>query len=162
RRPGKPSPTSPGKRLIPGWRTDGRPGGAPTNRLGFLSGLGEIRVRQRMKPADLVIHNSKVITVDAQFSVAQAVAIRVERIAAVGTNERINRLIGPDTRVIDGRGKAVLPGLCDSHVHSYRASVSETGGPAPRLNSLAEAFPYIRQQAAAQPPGTWIVLERVY
>ena len=61
-----------------------------------------------------------------------------------------------------GKGRTVLPGLCDSHVHSFRASVSEFGRPLPILKSLADAFQFIRQKAASQSPGSWILLERVY
>src|SRR5438105_2795584 len=112
--------------------------------------------------ADLIIRNAKVITVDPQFSIAQAVAIRGEKVLAVGNNRQISDFKGPNTRVIEAEGKTVMPGLYDSHVHSYRASVSEFGAPMPVLNSLAEAFAYIRRQAAKQPPGSWIILERVY
>src|SRR5207245_4052879 len=102
------------------------------------------------------------ITVDSQFAQAEAIAVRGDRILAVGNNQEISRFIGPKTRVIEANGKTVLPGLYDSHVHSYRASVSEFGAPMPVLNSLAEAFGYLREQAAKQPPGSWIILERVY
>jgi predicted amidohydrolase YtcJ len=112
--------------------------------------------------ADLIIRNANAITVDAQFSVAQAIAIKADKILAVGTDKEMSHFAGANTRIIDAKGKTVLPGLYDSHVHSYRASVSEFGAPMPVLNSLAEAFRYLGQQAAKQTPGSWIVLERVY
>ncbi len=113
-------------------------------------------------PADFVITNAAVITVDGHFSRAQALAVRGEYIVAVGSNSAIAPLIGAATRVVDGQGKMVLPGLCDSHIHSYKASVSELNGPQPVLKSLAGAFQLIRQKAASQSPGSWILLERVY
>ncbi len=113
-------------------------------------------------PATLVIRNADIITVDDHFSHAEALAVAGERIVAVGANSDIAPFIGPETRVIDGRGKFVLPGLIDSHVHSYRASVSEFGAPLPVLKSLEEAFQYIRARVASQPPGSWITLERIY
>ena len=70
--------------------------------------------------ADFVIRNANIITVDASFSRAEALAVRGERILIVGDNQQIEPFIGPNTRIIDGKGKTVLPGLCDSHVHSYR------------------------------------------
>src|SRR5262245_13735828 len=112
--------------------------------------------------ADLIIRNANIITVDSQFSLAQALAVRGDRILAVGNDHEISRFAGPNTRVIEAKGKTVLPGLYDSHVHSFRASVSEFGAPMPALRSLAEAFDYLRRQAAKQPAGSWIVLERVY
>lgn len=113
-------------------------------------------------PATLVIRNADILTVDEHFSRAEALAVVGERIVAVGSNSDIVPFIGPNTRVIDGRGKTVLPGLIDSHVHSYRASVSEFAKPLPALKSLDEAFQYIRARAASQPPGSWIILERIY
>ncbi len=116
---------------------------------------GEVR-------ADFVITNANILSVDDHFSRAEAIAVRGEYIAAVGSNAAIAPFIGAGTRVINARGKMVLPGLCDSHTHTYRASVSEFSNPLPVLKSLADAFQYIRQRAASQPPGSWILLERVY
>jgi len=96
----------------------------------------------KVQSADLVIRNANVITVDSHFSQAEAVAVAGDKILLVGDDREISRLVGPNTRVIDAKGMTVLPGLCDSHVHSYRASVSEFGAPMPILNSLAEAFRY--------------------
>ena len=67
--------------------------------------------------ADTVLYNGKVLTVDSSFSVAQAVAVRGSQIAAVGTNDEVLRLAGPNTRKIDLKGKTVVPGLIDTHVH---------------------------------------------
>jgi hypothetical protein len=63
---------------------------------------------------NLVLINGKVLTVDPQFTVAEAVAIRDGRILAVGTNDQIKRLAGPTTRVVDVGGKSVVPGFIDS------------------------------------------------
>jgi hypothetical protein len=63
---------------------------------------------------NLVLYNGKIITVDAQFTVAEAVAVRDGRILAVGTNDQIKRLVGPSTRAIDLQGKTVVPGFIDS------------------------------------------------
>ena len=60
---------------------------------------------------NLVVLNGKVLTVDGQFSVAEAVAIRDGRIFAVGRNVEIKRLVGPATRVIDAGGRSVVPGF---------------------------------------------------
>lgn len=63
---------------------------------------------------DLVLLNGQVLTVDAQFSVAEAVAVRDGRILAVGSTADIRRLIGPQTRTIDLAGRSVVPGFIDS------------------------------------------------
>ena len=75
-------------------------------------------VLDAQQPApDIVLANGKIITVDAQFSIAQAVAIRGDRIVAVGSNQDVGRLAGPNTRRIDLRGRSVVPGLIDNHAH---------------------------------------------
>ena len=112
--------------------------------------------------AEFVIRNANILTIDTQFSKAEALAISGGRILCVGTNQQVEAFTGSGTHVIDAAGKTILPGLCDSHVHSYRASVSEFTGAMPVLNSLVEAFNYIRRKAANLPPATWIILERVY
>jgi len=68
--------------------------------------------------ADSVITSGKVITVDKNFSIAQAVAVKDGRIVAVGTNERIKALAGRQTKAIDLNGKTMLPGINDAHIHA--------------------------------------------
>src|SRR5258708_7776843 len=67
--------------------------------------------------ADLVLHNGKIWTVDRQHPEAQALAVWRGRILAIGTDEEIKPLAGPQTTVIDLQGRRVLPGFHDSHVH---------------------------------------------
>ncbi|MGC8643608.1 MAG: amidohydrolase [Isosphaeraceae bacterium] len=107
--------------------------------------------------ADQVIRNGRVITVDAHDTVAQAVAIRGDRIVAVGSDRQIEPLIGPSTKVIDAAGKTVLPGLIDSHCHPLSAAGSEADHPIPAFESLGDLKEYISARVKAQPKGTWIV-----
>src|ERR1051325_7856368 len=69
--------------------------------------------------ADLVLQNGKILTVDSSFSIAQAVAISGNQISAVGQNQDIMKLAGPNTQVIDLKGRTVIPGLIDTHRHIY-------------------------------------------
>src|SRR5207237_5096377 len=62
------------------------------------------------------------------------------------------------TKVIDAKGKTVLPGLYDSHVHPVGAATSELIEPLPNLKSLEDVFAHIRKKAATTPEGKWIVL----
>ena len=66
-----------------------------------------------------ILKNGKILTVDGNFSVAQAVAITDNQIAAVGTDDDISKLAGPATQVIDLKGRTVIPGLIDTHRHIY-------------------------------------------
>ena len=64
-------------------------------------------------PADLILLNGRIFTSDPSMQYANAVAIRGERIQAVGDNEAIRRLAGPETRVVDLAGRTVVPGFND-------------------------------------------------
>src|SRR5687767_4278359 len=70
---------------------------------------------------DTIITRGKILTVDGNFSVVEALAITGGRIVARGTSQEIAKLAGSSTRVIDVRGATVIPGLIDNHVHLTRA-----------------------------------------
>jgi predicted amidohydrolase YtcJ len=113
-------------------------------------------------PADLIVHHAKVVTVDAKFTVVEAVAVRGGKVVAVGTDADVLKLKGPSTRLIDAGGKTVLPGLYDSHVHPVGAALSEAGEPLPVLRSIPEIQDHIRKKAAATPKGNWIVIRYAF
>ena len=75
-------------------------------------------------PADVVLRNGKIITVDRDFSIRQAVAIRDGRFIEVGTDRDVRPLVGRSTHIIDLGGRAVIPGLIDSHIHATVAGLS--------------------------------------
>jgi predicted amidohydrolase YtcJ len=112
---------------------------------------------QQAAPAYLVLTNGKIITVDNRFSIAQAVAVRGDRIVAVGTTAEIARLAGPNTRRIDLGGKAVVPGMIDNHAHIMeegRIWLEEL-----RLDGVTtrkQALDMLRAKAASAKPGQWV------
>jgi predicted amidohydrolase YtcJ len=112
--------------------------------------------------ADLIVHHAKVLTVDKDFRVAEALAVKGDKILAVGSDKEILRHKGGSTKVIDAGGKAVLPGLYDSHVHPVGAATSELTEPLPDLRSLDDVFAYIRKKAKETPEGDWIVLRYAF
>ena len=107
--------------------------------------------------ADLVIRHAHVITLDAGNHIAQSVAIRGDRILAVGAEAETQPMIGPGTKIIDAVGKFVLPGLYDCHVHPLGAAHSEVDHPIPVFESLADVKSYIADRVRNQPRNTWIV-----
>jgi predicted amidohydrolase YtcJ len=111
----------------------------------------------RQAAADLILVNGKVVTVDERFSIAQAVAVRGDRIVAVGRNQDVERLAGPSTRRIDARGRTVLPGLIDNHMHllrygtTWKYEVRWDG-----IESRTEALARLRAKASGVPAGQWV------
>src|ERR1051325_1988772 len=98
-------------------------------------------------PADLVLRGGKIITVDRDFSIREAVAIRDRHFIAVGTDREMRPLTGPQTRVIELAGRTVIPGLIDGHIYATLAGLSwDAEIHWERAHSLAEAM---KQVAAA-------------
>jgi predicted amidohydrolase YtcJ len=106
---------------------------------------------------DLILSNGKIITVDERFTIAQAVAIRGDRIVATGGNEEISRMAGPNSRRIDLRGRTVIPGLIDNHMHLLRAAATWTREVRfDGVESRKQAIALIRERVQAAKPGDWI------
>jgi len=122
-----------------------------------LISLLAVTLYAQQSPPDLVLSNGKIITVDERFSITQAVAIRGGRVLATGTNQEINQLAGPNTRRIDLRGKAVIPGLIDNHMHLLRAG--STWAKELRfdgVDSRKQAIEMLRARLKAAGPGEWV------
>ena len=110
-----------------------------------------------LPPADLVLINGQVLTVDARDSVAQAVAISGGRIVAVGTTAQIQPRLGANTEVIDLHGRTVTPGLIDSHVHFSEAEALfnvDLGDE--KVKTMADVLDRIAAKAATLKPGEWL------
>ena len=75
------------------------------------------RIEASVPTAEMILTNGRIITVDPQDSITEAIAVRGGRILAVGSTSEIRSFAGPDTQVIDLQGKNVTPGLIDSHAH---------------------------------------------
>jgi predicted amidohydrolase YtcJ len=105
---------------------------------------------------DLVLHNGKIVTVDEDFSIVQAVAITNGRFVAVGSDSEMLSLAGADTEQVDLEGNTVLPGFNDSHLH-LAWPVGEPPNPAiqqlGKARSIAEIVEVVRQKVAVTPPG---------
>lgn len=107
--------------------------------------------------ADLVLLNGKIWTVNPAQPQAEAVAVRAGRIAAVGSTAEIRKWAGPATQAIDLGGKLVVPGFNDAHVHFYSGGRNLASVQLRNARSQAEFRDRIRDFAAKQPEGRWIL-----
>jgi len=108
-------------------------------------------------PADLIIRNAHIVTVDPSFSTASAAAIRDGRFIAVGSDAAVLKTKGPRTRVIDLDGQTVLPGFNDTHVHLTAGKDLETQVDLTHIRSIKEIQSAIAARAKQAKPGEWIV-----
>jgi predicted amidohydrolase YtcJ len=86
---------------------------------------------------DTVFYNGKVITVDSSNSTKEAFAVKGDKFLAVGTTREMRALAGPQTQLVDLKGKAVMPGLMDNHNHAYHAAMANRGIDLKEVPSLA-------------------------
>jgi len=108
-------------------------------------------------PADLVVLHGKVWTVDKNQPRAEAIAVVGDHIAAVGSNEEIKKWIGPKTRTVDARGKTVLPGFIDAHVHFSSGGFDVSAVQLKDATTPQEFARRIGEFAKKLPKGEWIL-----
>lgn len=105
--------------------------------------------------ADLLIKSARIYTMDENRPLAESVAVTGNRILAVGSDDELKGLVGPNTKVIDGTGTTVTPGFIDSHSHPDGSN--EVTGADVNLRSIAEIQQAMARQAAVTEPGQWVI-----
>jgi predicted amidohydrolase YtcJ len=125
---------------------------------------------------DTIVHNGKVYTMDDKSNtenagtVVEALAIRDGKILLSGTNKQILSLRGPQTKVIDAKGRTVVPGIIDTHSHLFDYAMDSLGDASPRIRVKAEqndtwesikqrTLEVVRREAAKRKAGEWIALD---
>jgi len=108
-------------------------------------------------PADLVLRGGTVHTVDDVRPKAQAVAVRAGRIVAVGRDADVAPLVGRRTRVVELRGRTVLPGFQDAHCHPPSAGLDQLRCDVRETRGRAAVVARIREYARAHPDDAWIL-----
>ena len=110
--------------------------------------------------ADMILINGKVVTVDKDFSIKQAIAVKNGWIVAVGTNADIQKFAGKKTQVMDLKGKAILPGINESHGHTTAFAAVRPpfaiDARYPTVKSIADIKAAIAAKAKELGPGKWI------
>ena len=109
------------------------------------------------EPADLVLMNGRVVTVDSAMPEAQAVAIIGDRIVAVGTNDEIRERVGPSTRVLDLGGRLAVPGFIEGHGHFMGVGEAQVNLDLTTATSWEDIVAMVEAAAAEAQPGEWIL-----
>ena len=107
--------------------------------------------------ADTILVNGKIATVDDRFTMAQALAIKDRRIIASGSNDAVRKHAGASTKVIDLKGRTVVPGLIDNHSHWIRAAEHDElrfDG----VTTRAQTIKLLGERLATKKPGEWVVV----
>jgi predicted amidohydrolase YtcJ len=112
-------------------------------------------------PASIVVLNGKVHTMDDASSTVEAVAIREGRFVYVGNNHGAREFIGNGTRVLDAKGKSVVPGFIETHTHAIGVARGEAAQHFRQLSSMAEIREWVAAKALTTKPGEWIWIPRV-
>ena len=111
----------------------------------------------RLQFADSIIFNAHILQQDETY--VSAIAIKDQKIIAIGSYSSLKSFVGSRTKKINARGKLIIPGLIDSHIHAIRAGLSYQSEASWRgIKTIPDALDYIRTAAKAKPKGTWIII----
>src|SRR5258705_2683259 len=111
---------------------------------------------ERTLPADLVLRGGRVVTVDGAVPEAEAIAINGYRIAAVGSNRKIDARVGPETQVIELEGRLAIPGFIEGHGHYMDLGRVRTILDVRGATTWGEIVEEVGEAARAARPGDWI------
>ncbi|MBI3474685.1 MAG: amidohydrolase [Acidobacteria bacterium] len=118
--------------------------------------IGTLVFAEPSQPADMIVVNARVYTVNAQQAWAEAIAVRGGKIVAVGDNATIKGYQGKETKVIDAAGHLVLPGFTDCHIHFMEGSLGLTQVDLNAAGSVAEIQKRVKEYAESHPNEPWI------
>jgi len=114
-------------------------------------------VHDALPAPDTIIHNGKILTVDATFTVVEAAAIHEGRILTTGTDAAVLALAGPTTRLVDLKGHTVLPGFNDTHSHIVQLGLNlPVTMNLTEVTSIADIQAIVAARVAAANPGDWL------
>jgi predicted amidohydrolase YtcJ len=112
--------------------------------------------KPRVEPATLVLNQGRIVTVDDRKPEAQALAARGDTIVAVGTNEEVAPYVGPQTRVLDLRGRLAIPGFIEGHGHFTGVGQARLTLNLTKVKNWDEVVAMVKDAAHQAKPGEWI------
>jgi len=110
----------------------------------------------------LILHGGKIVTVDQDFRMVSAMALKGGRIIAIGDDATLLKLQDSETMLIDLKGRMVLPGLMDSHAHPVSAATHEFDHEVPDIADIPQLLDYIATRAKALPEGSLIHVRQIF
>ena len=110
-----------------------------------------------VRPADLVLTNGKIVTVEDAQPEAQAMAVNGDTVTALGSNQDIQRYVGPNTKVIDLKGALATPGFMEAHAHFTGVGDAARNLKLAEVGSWDDIVRMVGEAAANARPGTWII-----
>ena len=116
-----------------------------------------VPISAQTKSPDIVVINAKVRTMAGVNSIAEAIAVSGARVTAVGSYSHIRRLIGSNTQVIDARGRLLIPGFNDAHVHFMGIGNIYSTLDLRAINTSAQLESQISRYVQILPKGRWIL-----
>ncbi len=109
---------------------------------------------------DRILNNGRILAVDEDFTIVEAIALDGDRILATGTNDEMAALADPDTEIMDLEGRTVIPGLIDNHVHYIRTAQRwHQQARIDGVDAREEALAIISEHAAGLSPGEWFMVQ---
>ncbi len=123
----------------------------------WIAGVGGAQTPAAVPPADLVLRGGKIVTVDETRPEVEALAARGDTIVASGSNQDIQRYIGPQTRVIDLKGALAVPGLIDAHVHFTGVGEAARNLKLATARNFDDIVRMVGDAAKKARPGEWIL-----
>ena len=123
--------------------------------LGVVPGASLAATRDATGPADLIIRSANVLSMDPAIPSATAVAVKGQHILAVGSDDDVLGLKGPNTTVIEARGQTVTPGFIDAHSHPLLAQEGISANV--NVRRIADVQALLRSQASKTPRGQWVL-----
>src|SRR5690625_1792343 len=110
------------------------------------------------KDADIVFYNGKVITIDNRNTITEAIAIKNNKVLAVGSDNTVKNYISDDTKIINLNGRSLLPGFIDAHVHLsiYGSLLLDINCQQSSINSLNDLFNELKEKTTITEKGKWI------
>lgn len=109
------------------------------------------------QPADLVLRNGKIVTMNAAAPVAQAIAVRGDKITALGTDAQSRQWTGPNTKVIDLHGMLAIPGFIEGHGHFTGVGEFRMGLDLREARTWSEIVDQVARAVRQAQPGEWII-----